>query len=612
MNPSANNRSQPKTWSWRLAVAVAATLVTLAANSGNSSALLGITSTSSTTTTLTSTTTTLTNTTTTLTNTLPLNINQAVLNWSNLHPGEPIPVVIESSGDTQSLLSAIDLLGGTVERNFQIIPAVQTELTLSSILSLADDPSVSWISLDAPVVNLDTTIDSSNLASTYPASVSADVPWSLGYTGAGVTVAVVDTGISPRNHQDFSSPDGTSRVVAEVDVSKHTNSTADGYGHGTHVAGIIGGDGSASAGKYIGIAPNASLINVKVADDDGNAAMSDVIAGLEWVYNNRTARNIRIVNMSLHSSVAQSYETDPLCTAAEIVWFSGVFVVAAAGNLGNASDAVNYCPSNDPFVMTVGATDTIGTVATGDDVVASFSSRGTTQDGFAKPEIVAPGRNMVSVVDTASQMYAAYPDKIVDGNYFRLSGTSMAAPVVSGIAALMLQHNPALTPPQIKHILVNSAQPLMADPNARLVSANGAVFFSGLVGDSNEGLSPSHLLRESFAARMGMIVHVLGATDPVAEAGKVGLDLNAVGATNLSNIQWEAVKWSSVKWDAVKWSAVKWDAVKWSAVKWDAVKWSAVKWDAIKWGAVKWDAVKWSAIKWDAVKWDAIKWDAIN
>ncbi|MDO8612970.1 MAG: S8 family peptidase [Dehalococcoidia bacterium] len=553
------------------------------------------------------------------------NVHGAVYDWAQSNPGQDVPVFVQTDGDSGAVADFIRASGGAVQREFGIIPAVEADVPPAFVSALASHRNVAWVSLDAPVVPTGG-IDTSNLANTYPFSVNANDPWSKGYTGAGVGVAVVDTGISPSGHEDFKGADGKSRVIAEVVVNTTTSNVTDGYGHGTHVAGIVGGDGSLLDGKYIGIAPSVNLLNVKVADDAGNASLADVIAGLEFVYNNKDAFNIRVVNLSLHSSVAQSYKTDPLCAAAEFLWLNGVFVVAAAGNLGGAPDAVGYCPGNDPFIMTVGAIDDQGTTAYGDDVPTPWSSFGTTQDGFPKPELLTPGRGIVSVIDTNSILYKDYPANVVDKQYLRLSGTSMSAGVMSGVAALVLERRPDWTPGQLKCTLISTSRSLSGSYSSfRVPRAGNASNQSTPTCDSDGGLTPSFLLSQAPVVQVGVVAYVLGEPNPQAAAAKVGLDLEAAGirGATLDTVDWSAIKWSAIKWSAIKWSAIEWSAIKWSAIEWDAIKWSsdvdfaAIKWSAIKWSAIKWSAIKWSAIKWsgsavdfDAIKWSAIKWTA--
>ena len=206
-------------------------------------------------------------------------------------------------------------------------------------------------------------------------------------------------------------------------------------------------------GAYVGIAPEADLIALKVADDAGDATMVDVITALQYVVNHKVDLGIRVVNISMSSDTRASYVDDPIDAAVEYAWHSGIVVVVAAGNRGTAADAVQYPPGNDPYVISVGATDELGTPDPGDDVTAAFSSRGVTQDGAAKPEVLAPGAHIVAPLSMGSAFQALCPSCVVGDDYFRMGGTSMSAPVVAGAAALLLQARPDLNPDQIKGLL---------------------------------------------------------------------------------------------------------------------------------------------------------------
>jgi serine protease AprX len=229
------------------------------------------------------------------------------------------------------------------------------------------------------------------------------------------------------------------------------------------VAGILAGNSKNLAtsdpqyNSYIGAAPNANIVSVKASDDHGNSSVLDVIEGLQFAVDHKADYNIRVVNLSLESTTPQSYKTDPLDAAVESAWMHGIVVVAAAGNRGTASDAVSYAPGNDPYVITVGAVDDRGTKDTGDDVRPSWSSRGTTQDGFAKPDVNAPGAHIVAPLAPGSDFASLCAACVREGRYFQVSGTSMAAPVVAGLVADILGAHPKWTPDQVKAALTYNA-----------------------------------------------------------------------------------------------------------------------------------------------------------
>ncbi|MEA2244057.1 MAG: hypothetical protein QOD24_3613, partial [Solirubrobacteraceae bacterium] len=296
-----------------------------------------------------------------------------------------------------------------------------------------------------------------SLATTYPKTVGADKLWAAGITGKGVGVAVIDSGISG-DMPDFKNADGSSRITANVIASPDATRPGDDVGHGTHVAGIIAGNSfnrpvsDPAHGAYVGIAPEADLVAIKVADDDGDSTVLDVIGALQFAVEHKDELNIRVVNLSVSSDTPASYLDDPLDAAVEFAWHAGIVVVTAAGNRGDAADAVRFPPGNDPYVISVGATDEIDTLDPGDDTIAPFSSRGITQDGVAKPDVVAPGAHILAPLATGSAFQTLCPQCIV-GNYLRIGGTSAAAPVVAGAAALLLQARPELNPDEVKALL---------------------------------------------------------------------------------------------------------------------------------------------------------------
>jgi serine protease AprX len=352
---------------------------------------------------------------------------------------------------------------------FNYIDALHVTVPAALIPWLKANPAVKYISVDRPTTKfLDFTT----------AAVNASFAWHYGFDGTGIGVAVIDSGIA-RKH-DLTAPDGTSRIVySESFISGRDSS--DPYGHGTHVAGIVGSSGRDSTGSlftrtFKGVAPNVNLINLRVLDENGAGHESDVIDAIERAIELKNTYNIRVINLSLGRPVFESYTLDPLCQAVEAAWKAGIVVVTAAGNFGrdNSMGTQGYgtiaSPGNDPYVITVGAMNTKATYWTYDDTIASYSSKGPTLgDHIVKPDLVAPGNRVISLLAPNTTLAANYPGNLISDtvyetgvvgvstNYFRLSGTSMATPVVSGAAALLLQQHPSLTPDQVKARLMKTA-----------------------------------------------------------------------------------------------------------------------------------------------------------
>jgi serine protease AprX len=361
--------------------------------------------------------------------------------------------------------------GGRHLATIGVVNGAVYSIAAKALAELAKDPDVVFISPDRPVNATDVT---SQVMSGSPTTmdyklqaVNADLAQRAGWNGTGIGVAVIDSGITQK--PDLYGSNG-SRVVysqnfiqSEAELYKDDTTSDDTYGHGTHVAGIVGGNGYQSWGLYAGVAPNVNLINLMVLDNKGSGTDSTVIAAIERAIQLKSQYNIRVINLSLGRPVFESYTLDPLCQAVEAAWNAGIVVVVAAGNDGrdNSAKTNGYgtitAPGNDPYVITVGAMKTEGTLTRSDDMIASYSSKGPTLvDHIAKPDLVAPGNEIISILGDGT-LPAQYPANITDRNYFVLSGTSMATPMVSGAVALLLQQNSNLTPDQIKARLMKTA-----------------------------------------------------------------------------------------------------------------------------------------------------------
>jgi serine protease AprX len=453
-------------------------------------------------------------------------------------------------------------------------------LKRGKIIALSTKPSVAYIRLD-PLFAVDGTLEAADvgeLSNVYPELIRADEAWELGYTGAGVTVAVLDSGIAPVN--DLTQP--TSRLLASVDFVDGGTAHRDPGGHGTHVAGIIAGNGYDSDGALKGVAPDANIVSVRVINEHGKARASAIIAGIQWCVANRDTYNIRVMNLSLGGTPSGSYKNDLLAAAVEMAWKAGIVVVTAAGNHGPGSSSISS-PGHDPFNIAVGALDDKGTPDPSDDEVPYFSARGPTLDGNSKPDILAPGRKIISLYSVSSYLDGALPGRRMQSRlgrtYFRLTGTSMAAPVVSGVAALLLQKNPDLTPDQVKFILANTARSVSGSSDtvgAGVVDAYAAVT-SNEIDVVNTGLRPA----DSLARNVYELIYgqPLSWKDP----HYMGIDWE--------NLSWDNLSWDNLSWDNLSWDNLSWDNLSWDNLSWDNLSWDAGEWDSINEAGVPWETL---------------------
>jgi serine protease AprX len=427
----------------------------------------------------------------------------------------------------------------------------------------------------------------------------------------GPTVALLDTGVAQI-------PDLGNRVLARVDLTPDQDGL-DRYGHGTHMAGIIAGDGSESAGEWVGANPKAYLVSVKVARADGSTDVSVVLAGLQWVLQHRALYGIRVLNLSFGTDSRQPYRIDPLDYAVEQVWRSGILVVVAAGNRGPGPGTINK-PADDPFVLTVGAADTNGTPDPSDDAVAPFSSRGPTQDAFSKPDLVAPGVSIVSDRDDESTLDEEHPDARVGDAYFKGSGTSQATAVASGVASLLFKVNPRLTPDEAKAILVQTANPFLAgQPGAGAgeLDASAAYASAKHPGErrtpANLGLVPSDGSGSLEASRGSLHVYADLPDDGLGSNDADGvLDL-VTGEIDVLGQPWSATGWSSTAWSSTGWASLTsvsygWGSTRWNGTGWNATGWSGTSWTATAWSATGWRTTGWSTTGWSATGWSANLW----
>jgi serine protease AprX len=484
--------------------------------------------------------------------------------------------------------------GATIKSKFPTIRAVTMRVPASMLAELAKDPNVAYITPDRQVR---TTANPET--EEFATAVEADVAASqYALDGTGVGVAVIDSGISC--YSDLRNAKGAYRVVYSQSFLAGDSRTQDWYGHGTFVAGLIGGTGANSGpangypAVYAGMAPNVNLIDLRVLDGLGAGTDSGVIAAIQEAITLKSTYNIRVINMSLGRPIFESYTLDPVDQAVEAAWKAGIVVVVAAGNDGRYAPTDGFgtigVPANDPAVITVGATLTMGTATRVDDAIASYSSKGPTAiDHIVKPDLVAPGNHLVSIRDGGSALDTVHPQfEVFSSNgsskYFVLSGTSMATPVVSGAVALMLQQTPSLTPDQVKARLMKTAWKGFGQFTQSTADSTGIVY-------ANED--------DIFTYGAGYL-DINAALGNTNIATGVALSPTAVfnakneTVTIVNTIPDSVFAGSSVVWGAT--SVVWGDSVVWGAdeILSDSVVWGAT---SVVWGSttVSGDSVVWGA-----------------
>jgi serine protease AprX len=539
-------------------------------------------------------------------------------------PAKHVEVIVQFSSGTSPAegRALVRDAGGKVTRELHIINGLGAVMTARQAAILQEQTAVRGVSLNARVEKTGTP-NPSALASSYNASIRADKGWADGYTGKGVGVAVIDTGIQG-DLPDFrtSETDSTSRVIATAVVNPAASSVDDTFGHGTHVAGLIAGNGANRPagdplqGKYSGVAPDANLIAVKADDGHGNASVLDVIDGLQFVVDHKTDYNIRVANLSLRSTVAESYRTDPLDAAVEQAWFSGITVVAAAGNDGSVADAVSYAPANDPYTITVGGVDDMGTQSTGDDKLATWSSRGTSQDGFQKPEVVAPGAHMISTIPAGSEYTSLCVTCMVDGEYFKVGGTSMAAGVVSGEVAQLAQKYPEYSPNQLKQAVIERTRPVVESYTN--MAPGTLVDAKGKAAPSDSTTTTTIKYGEAAVDKALSLSNATGVNTSLTANDLID---PATGLIDFGRASWSRASWSTAT-DSLRasWSRASWSRASWSRASWSASELSCADFERASWSRASWSDAEIQAAKdlctaldparasWSRASWSRASW----
>jgi serine protease AprX len=515
---------------------------------------------------------------------------------ASLHPASHhVSVIVRAlSGHESSAARAVESSGGTVTNRLSAVDSVLADVPQGSLTQLAGAPDVAEVTPDAPLHLLSTQFDpATDMGSLYSVATmdGAHAYWKAGYTGNGVDVALVDSGVAP---VDGLSSDG--KVVNGPDLSSESSVAAlqsvDTFGHGTHVAGIIAGRdtavttvSAADTTHFLGIAPDARIVNLKVADALGRTDMSKVLTAIDWVVRHRDADglNIRVLNLSFGTDPTQDYALDPLAYAAEQAWQHGIAVVVSAGN-GGAQTTSLTDPAIDPYVIAVGAADTNGTANVGNDTAASFTSRGSDQ---RTPDLAAPGVHIASLRVPDSFIDHQYGSTgLVGTRFFRGTGTSQSAAIVSGAAALVISQRPTISPDELKALLTGSARSIHGATN--LVGA-GELDLARALKQPTPSASqswPSSTGSGSAGAscqssdQNGTSGNNETSDGSEGDAETPGSQRRDDGETDneSKHTPWRTASWSSGSWSVSSWSSGSWSSGSWSSGSWSSASWSSASW----------------------------------
>lgn len=506
------------------------------------------------------------------------------------------------------LATALAVSGGAVAG-----PASGPVRAAAADTTTTEKPKKAWL-LDSAL----TSMYEVNTVIGAPAVWAKQDAWGRKLTGQGIGVALIDSGIAP-----VKGLTQAGKVVNGPDLSFESQSgnlrNQDTFGHGTHMAGIIAGrDPEVAVGKendpkyFVGVAPDARLVNLRVAAADGAVDVSQVIAAIDWAitHRNDAGLNIRVINLSFGTDSLQHPRYDPLSYAVEAAWRAGIVVVVSVGNDGPTQARVGN-PALNPYVIAVGGSDIGGTLARSDDTIGAFSTRG---DATRHADLVAPGRSIVSLRDPGSFVDVNYPGGLVTeaaGRYFKGSGTSQAAAVVSGAAALLLQQRPTLTPDQVKKLLTSTAAPM-----------NGVDAIAQGAGELN--IQAAVTAATPFAASQ-LFTRALGTgtlegargTAHVADS-ESGVELT--GERDIMNRTWNPTTWTVAaaggwawiggSWNGTAWTGTGWYGTSWATKTWTGTTWTARTWSGGSWTARTWSSAGWTGAGWSGDTWSARTWSA--
>ncbi|MHB8437566.1 MAG: S8 family serine peptidase [Acidimicrobiales bacterium] len=489
---------------------------------------------------------------------------------------------------TAAALAAVSSVGAPVTMTLPAADAVLAQLDPTQVTLLSAVPGI-VVTPDVSVSVLSTTTDDPphTPSAVFPQQTGAASLWAQGDTGAGATVAVLDTGIDPL-------PDFAGRLVGGVDLSGGNNPFNDQFGHGTFVAGLVAGNGASSGGLYTGEAPGAQLVSIKVAGASGSTDLATIISGVSWAIANRATLHIGVMNMSLGYQPIESTALDPLDVAVENAWQSGIVVITSAGNSGPFNGSV-LSPGDDPLVVTAGAVDDLAQSSPANDVMTTFSSVGPTQpDGWLKPDLVASGRSVVSLRAPGSTIDSEYPGSRVGTANFVGSGTSFSAAITSGAAALLLAAHPFDGPSTVKAALLGSTLPgPVGNP---VVDGHGDLYVAGAVALSPQ---PSLLqLPSSVAVAMGTTVSLSSTWTE-----------STWNPANWNGESWNGGSWNGESWNGGSWNGESWNGESWNGESWNGESWNGESWNGESWNGESWNGESWNGESWNGESWNGGSWN---
>lgn len=511
--------------------------------------------------------------------------------------GPQLDVIVQARpGQVGAAEAAVAAAGGTVGTALPLVDGFRAVLPASAAASLSTDPAIRAVTGNEPVSFENVTYDATTTASNFAKSSGATSAWSRGLTGNGIGVAVIDTGISNMN-------DVRGRVVYGPDLSGE-GTTVDSFGHGTVMGGIIGGSGADSAanvgGAYTGVAPGVTLVSIKAAGRNGAADVSTMLQAMHWVAAYREQYNIRVLNLSWGTASQQDPAVDPLNYAVQRLWGLGVVVVVAAGNSGPNSGTITK-PGDDPVIITAGAFDDKQNLDPADDGVPSWSSRGPTATGLAKPDFVAPGRTLVATRSFGSAVEGDNPKSLISPSYIKGSGTSQAAAVTSGLVALLLQARPQLTPDQVKSILRGTASPL----TSAQVTAQGAGRVQ--LAAALDAPAPGTIQGRP-ASGLGSIEASRGGRNVQTDCGADGTVDVIQGEIDVYCQPWNGGAWTGGAWTGGAWTGGAWTGGAWTEATWTGGAWTGGAWTGGAWTGGAWTGGAWTGGAWTGGAWTGVSW----